>query len=573
VIESIETFDQSDLRIRDGMILTGVVLLIMAAWTLLGDRTPGHRISRARIYVTLYAFCTALFAFIRASIDTNKILLVGAATHNAFEWGLFGVFAHSEKNARVFFAYSVAWIWLVMTVTIYLPKLIYSFFFEQSFGLWCDYFMLFIYAYRFYHSPPNSPGREIFKYGLHASLWHFGQVYSLIGLGIGVHGWVAIALEWMLIFSAVPTFYLNRIVALKWEEMIYKVEYPEDEDQTDISRLGTSEPNEKGRSEKDSLLASNHFQNKAKDLRIDIPALHKYLILGSGLLLSWITIFGPLIIPECLDQSNAVKPTPQIGTGIPLFPEIPSAAVTGVTIIDTTPNNKQALLEELQQMLVPVRKEAGSISYNLFENTLKPGQFAFVETWASLAALQIHLQSPNVKAVFDQPYYNSLVNSTKVIGPFQIVEPGFPVSGTLSMVFQFTVNCPIDYVWPKISNFSESPFVSGAKQTYLESPDVKVIVLEKGSLLKFRLLKTDNDNHQWIEQMVSGLPYKAYTATITLTLGNPQNMTMLHYLAEFVAPDGMSNTDARNLLWSDFYHYRIPYVKKLFDCDTTKVEH
>jgi len=93
------------------MILVGFVLLIMGALTYWGDRKPGREASRARIYVALYAFCTALFAFIRATIDTNKVLLVGAATHNTFEWGLSGVFSHNEKNARIFFSYSVAWIW------------------------------------------------------------------------------------------------------------------------------------------------------------------------------------------------------------------------------------------------------------------------------------------------------------------------------------------------------------------------------------------------------------------------------------------------------------------------------
>ena len=459
----------------------------------------------------------------------------------------------------------------MVTVTIYLPKLIYSFLFEQSFGLWCDYFMLFIYTYRLYYSSYNSPGRDIFKYGLYASIWHFGQIYTLIGLGLGVKGWVALVSEWMLIFSTVPTFYFNRIVALKWEEMIYNVEHP----QTKVSQPIVSDPNdpnEEGRSEKDPLLDSSEKIQQEEDLRINIPNSHKYRILGVCLVLSWITIFGPLIIPECPAQPGAVKPTVPLGPAIPSFPGIPSTAVTGMTIINTTPNNKKALLEELQQVIIPVRKEAGCISYNLFENPLKPGQFAFIETWASLAALQIHLESPNVRAIFDQPYYNSLVESTQLIGPFQVVEPGLPVSGLLNMVFQFTVNCPIDHVWPKISNFSDSNFVLGVKKTYLEAPDVKVMVLENEHLVKMRLLKMDNDNYQWIQQLVSGLPFKAYTVTVTLTPGKTdlQNTTFSHYSVEFMGPYEMSDSDARRSLWSDFYHNRIPYLKTLFNCDAKK---
>ena len=204
----------------------------------------------------------------------------------------------------------------------------------------------------------------------------------------------------------------------------------------------------------------------------------------------------------------------------------------------------------------------------MFENPLKPGQFAFIETWASLAALQIHLESPNVKAVFGQPYYNSLVENTQLIGPFNVVEPGFPVSGLLNMVFQFTVNCPVDRVWTKISNFSDSTFVFGAKKTYLEAPDVKAIVLENGHIVKMRLLKMDNDNHQWIQQLVSGLPFKSYTVTVTLTPGkaDPQNTTLSHYSVEFMGPYEMSDSDARRSLWSDFYHNRIPYLTTLFNC-------
>ncbi|CAG8624962.1 9428_t:CDS:2, partial [Diversispora eburnea] len=451
-IETIKTFDQSDLRIRDGMILTGFVLLIMATLTYWGDRKSRCEVSRARIYVALYAFCTALFAFIRAIIDTNKVLLIGAATHNTFERGLFG----------------------------------------------CDYFMLFIYAYRLYYSSDNSPGHDIFKYGLYASIWYFGQIYTLIGLGLGIHEWVALAFEWMLIFSTVPTFYFNRIVVLKWKEMIHNVEHPE----TKVSQLITSDPNEEGRSEKDSLLDSPEKIQQDEDLCVNISNSHKYYILGICLVLSWITIFGPLIIPECLAQLDAVKPTLPLGPTILSFPEIPSTAVTGMTIINTAPNNKKALLEELQQ------------------------------------------------AIFDQPYYNSLVESMQLIGPFQVVKPGFLVSGLLTMVFQFTVNCPIDYVWPKISNFSDSTFVLGVKKTNLEAPDVKVMVLENDHLVKMRLLKMDNDNHQWIQQMVSGLPFKAYTVTVTLTPGKTglQNMTLSHYLAEFISSDEMSNIEARNFL-------------------------
>src|SRR5581483_5331751 len=90
--------------------------------------------------------------------------------------------------------------------------------------------------------------------------------------------WVATVFEWMMIFSTVPTFYFNRIVVLKWEEMIYNVEHP----QTKVSQPIVSDlndPNEKGKSEKDSLLDSSEKIQQEEDLRINIPNSHKYRIL------------------------------------------------------------------------------------------------------------------------------------------------------------------------------------------------------------------------------------------------------------------------------------------------------
>ena len=50
-------------------------------------------------------------------------------------------------------------------------------------------------------------------------------------------------------------------------------------------------------------------------------------------------------------------------------------------------------------LLVPTRKEAGCLNYDLHQSPEDPAKFLFHENWTSQAALNAHLQSAHVKAL------------------------------------------------------------------------------------------------------------------------------------------------------------------------------
>jgi quinol monooxygenase YgiN len=54
----------------------------------------------------------------------------------------------------------------------------------------------------------------------------------------------------------------------------------------------------------------------------------------------------------------------------------------------------KALLLELVE---PTRKEAGCLSYQLWQSPVAPTEFVFVEEWVSLEAMEAHLDSPHVQ--------------------------------------------------------------------------------------------------------------------------------------------------------------------------------
>jgi len=47
-------------------------------------------------------------------------------------------------------------------------------------------------------------------------------------------------------------------------------------------------------------------------------------------------------------------------------------------------------------LINPTRKENGCISYELYQDTVNPGIFTFIEEWQSKQHLDVHLQSPHL---------------------------------------------------------------------------------------------------------------------------------------------------------------------------------
>ena len=64
------------------------------------------------------------------------------------------------------------------------------------------------------------------------------------------------------------------------------------------------------------------------------------------------------------------------------------------------PGKADALRQTLMGLIEPTRAEAGCIQYDLHEEQGKPGSFLFFEKWTSKQALDEHLATPYLKALF-----------------------------------------------------------------------------------------------------------------------------------------------------------------------------
>lgn len=51
----------------------------------------------------------------------------------------------------------------------------------------------------------------------------------------------------------------------------------------------------------------------------------------------------------------------------------------------------------LTACIAPSRKDAGSLSYDLYESVQQPGQFVMLEHWANKDFLAQHLETPHLK--------------------------------------------------------------------------------------------------------------------------------------------------------------------------------
>ena len=69
-----------------------------------------------------------------------------------------------------------------------------------------------------------------------------------------------------------------------------------------------------------------------------------------------------------------------------------------VAHITARPETLAAVREALVGFIEPTRKEAGCISYQLFQDNVDPCQFTFVEEWVSDEALDLHLRTPHLSA-------------------------------------------------------------------------------------------------------------------------------------------------------------------------------
>jgi quinol monooxygenase YgiN len=74
--------------------------------------------------------------------------------------------------------------------------------------------------------------------------------------------------------------------------------------------------------------------------------------------------------------------------------------VTVVATFQARSGKETELRAALLGLVAPTRKEAGCLNYDVHQSPEEPAKFLFHENWTSKAALDAHLQSAHVKALF-----------------------------------------------------------------------------------------------------------------------------------------------------------------------------
>ena len=73
--------------------------------------------------------------------------------------------------------------------------------------------------------------------------------------------------------------------------------------------------------------------------------------------------------------------------------------VTVVATFQAKPGQEAELKTALINLVAPTRQEAGCLNYDLHVSPEDPAKFMFHENWTSRAHLDVHLQSPHLKAL------------------------------------------------------------------------------------------------------------------------------------------------------------------------------
>ena len=73
--------------------------------------------------------------------------------------------------------------------------------------------------------------------------------------------------------------------------------------------------------------------------------------------------------------------------------------LTVVATFEARPGKETELRAALIGLVVPTRKEAGCINYDLHISTESPAKFLFHENWTGKPALEAHMLTPHIQAL------------------------------------------------------------------------------------------------------------------------------------------------------------------------------
>jgi quinol monooxygenase YgiN len=67
-----------------------------------------------------------------------------------------------------------------------------------------------------------------------------------------------------------------------------------------------------------------------------------------------------------------------------------------IAIAETSADKAEQLKSICQNLIMPTKKEAGCISYELFQDSDNPGKFVFIESWKSQEHLDFHFKTQHL---------------------------------------------------------------------------------------------------------------------------------------------------------------------------------
>jgi quinol monooxygenase YgiN len=73
--------------------------------------------------------------------------------------------------------------------------------------------------------------------------------------------------------------------------------------------------------------------------------------------------------------------------------------ITVVATFQARPGKTEELKKALLSLIVPTRREAGCINYDLHQSPEEPGGFLFHENWTSKAHLDAHLKNTHIQVL------------------------------------------------------------------------------------------------------------------------------------------------------------------------------
>jgi len=421
--------------------------------------------------------------------------------------------------------------------------------FEQTVGQACDYFMVIIFLIRYLESKKANE-KEMFWHGMWACIFHFGQIYPLIIKGLGATGFAGGLMEWILIFSVVPTFHFHQSFSTKWDTLV---------------------------------AASNTKSNngETRDPRKQQSVGRIIVILVVSFIISSFVILGPLALPRC--QSRTTD-----STNAPLSPHFESSgdsgycvdnkgSITGFTVVTSKNYSANALLQEMEPLITASRSHPGNIYYNLYrhgsESSSPSSQFVFIEKWADVNSLKSHMKSKDVQSVFGGKYFRQLLDTEIINGPWLQIEPcQMSELPPVELSFVWDIKAPLSKLWPVINNWSDCSWVQGAISCSVESnPKIRKLVLPNNGILREELMEADTTRSggAMLVYRILETPhlFKTYQGTIYLD-SKSSSLTQITYLSQFVPLNSVTPSQARDYVKNDFENNRIPFLKALFERST-----